>query len=312
MASVTLLTADGDTSNSASYLTASISPTASRLYLAAVMNSRGSGVGTVDLAGCGLTWEHIGDVDEPVTWNSEQRKISLFRATGTPTTGQLTITISVSGSGCLWSVFEIDGAPLTNNGADAMIQAAQATTGSGQSGVTVTMAAFADPGNIALGLFGNLNQEDLTPGDGFTELSDVNITSPNSSFLVEYKLAADTTIDASAAGTSSWGALGVEIAVADEAVVAAPTDLVVTGETATTADLAWTDNATNEDRYAVEVSLDQIDWTVVVDDLPADTASYQLLNLDPDTQYFVRVRAGISTSAVLGEAVLGVAVLGEV
>lgn len=214
MPSVTLLTSGGDTANSDTYVTASVTPTAGRLYLIAVMNSRGSGVGTVAVSGWGLAWEHIG-VPEPVTWNSDQRKISILRAAGTPVAGALTIALSIAGSGALWSVFEagLDATSLASNGAEAVRNIGVNSTGSGNGGVAVTLGAFSNPGNIAIGAFGNLNQEDLLPGSGFTQLSDSNIGSPSSSFMTQYQIGEDTTVDASALGTSAWGAVACELIV---------------------------------------------------------------------------------------------------
>jgi hypothetical protein len=77
--------------------------------------------------------------------------------------------------------------------------------------------------------------------------------------------------------------------------LAAPTNLSIVSFTDTSAIISWTDNATGEDRYAVEISDDNLNWSVVVDNLPANSTSYEITGLDPATQYWVRVRAGLES-----------------
>ena len=71
---------------------------------------------------------------------------------------------------------------------------------------------------------------------------------------------------------------------------AAPTGLALTVQDRTDIKLDWTDNATNEDGYKIERSLNGVDFTVI-DTVVADTETYTDADLDEDTQYYYRVRA---------------------
>ncbi|OHB27078.1 MAG: hypothetical protein A2X84_02140 [Desulfuromonadaceae bacterium GWC2_58_13] len=55
--------------------------------------------------------------------------------------------------------------------------------------------------------------------------------------------------------------------------------------------LAWTDNAGNEENFAVERKSGGGDWTVVVANLAADTTGYADTGLNADTRYVYRVKA---------------------
>ncbi len=74
---------------------------------------------------------------------------------------------------------------------------------------------------------------------------------------------------------------------------AAPVDLAATAAP-DTLELAWTDNADNEDRYNLEIKQDVgdgwTDWMPLDSELPANTETYTLLITD-NGQYQFRVRA---------------------
>jgi M6 family metalloprotease-like protein len=71
----------------------------------------------------------------------------------------------------------------------------------------------------------------------------------------------------------------------------APNDLTATAISSSTINLAWDDNADNENGFIVERSTDQVSWTTVISDLDADSQSYSDTNLDSATTYYYRVRA---------------------
>ena len=75
-----------------------------------------------------------------------------------------------------------------------------------------------------------------------------------------------------------------------EAPDAAPTGLVLTVVDRTDIKLDWTDNATNEDGYKIERSLNGVDFTVI-DTVAANTETYTDEDLSEDTKYYYRVRA---------------------
>jgi fibronectin type 3 domain-containing protein len=73
---------------------------------------------------------------------------------------------------------------------------------------------------------------------------------------------------------------------------AAPTNGMVTGTTATTATLAWVDQATNASAYTVEASLSGANtWTVLTKTLASMATSYTATNLSPGTSYTFRISA---------------------
>jgi fibronectin type 3 domain-containing protein len=80
-------------------------------------------------------------------------------------------------------------------------------------------------------------------------------------------------------------------AVAPDNPPAAPSNLTATGVAPTQIDLKWTDNATNETAYKVEISSDGTLFRPVTSILPPDTNSYSATGLSANTKYFFRVRA---------------------
>ncbi|MDQ3928487.1 MAG: fibronectin type III domain-containing protein, partial [Chloroflexota bacterium] len=73
---------------------------------------------------------------------------------------------------------------------------------------------------------------------------------------------------------------------------AAPTGLTATAVSSSRVDLSWTDNASNEDSYTVERSLDgTTGWTVLTGTLAANTNSYADTSVNPATKYYYRVKA---------------------
>lgn len=72
---------------------------------------------------------------------------------------------------------------------------------------------------------------------------------------------------------------------------AAPTLLSATAINDARIDLAWTDNASNEDGFKIERSPDGVGSWVEITTVGADVVTYSNTGLDPSTQYFYRVRA---------------------
>ena len=99
-----------------------------------------------------------------------------------------------------------------------------------------------------------------------------------------YRVAAEN-----AAGLSAWSNVA-EVTTPAAVVPAAPTDLTAEAVSASTIELAWTDNAEDETGYEVEMSTDgeTFAW---VETLPADTVAWSNGDLAPETRYWFRVRA---------------------
>ena len=97
------------------------------------------------------------------------KRLTIYRAlSATPGTGPLTITWSASVSNCQWIVSEWDGVdPSGSNGAGAIVQTGSISADA-SNGLAVSLAAFADPGDVAYGAFAvNKNALAVTPGAGF-------------------------------------------------------------------------------------------------------------------------------------------------
>lgn len=125
---INALTDGVDTSTNPS-TTASISPTSGATCYAFVGIAETSGTnfegGTLAISGAGLTWVEV----TSRTFLGARRKLYLFRGTGTPSSGALTITYTddVDAAGTwtesMWSVFEVtdatvadpDDAPVSND-----------------------------------------------------------------------------------------------------------------------------------------------------------------------------------------------------
>lgn len=74
-----------------------------------------------------------------------------------------------------------------------------------------------------------------------------------------------------------------------------PSNLTLTGTTATTLTVSWTDNSDNEQGFRIERSADEGATFVQVAIVLADRTSYRLTGLTPGTSYQVRVRAYTGT-----------------
>ena len=198
------LTSGRSSVDAASYNTASILPTNGRLALVGVV-SRGTGVPT--LAGNSQTWAEI----RTVTVNAI--RLTVFAAViAGATAGVLTINFGAGQSDCSWSVLEIGnitGSPIVqhNSNASGVLGAAS---------LTVTLAAFGDPNNGTIGFFGGeMNSNGWgAAGSGFTGLHSQTQTG-ESGIFTEYKVSADTTVDAnSGGGDISFLGIALEIATA--------------------------------------------------------------------------------------------------
>jgi hypothetical protein len=110
----------------------------------------------------------------------------------------------------------------------------------------------------------------------------------------------------SAHKTRLWGAFAFAIlttATAAAAAPARPTDLRARGTSTTTAQISWTDNATDEWEYHLEVRSSATTWADR-GAIPPNVTSMELFNLVPTKTYFFRLRAknGTGWSSYSNEA----------
>src|SRR5687768_8851074 len=110
------LTQGADTTNNPA-TTASITPTSGAVVYAGVLVAvaGGGGTGAADslaISGCGLTWVEVAELQY-----GGRRAVYVWKGTGTPSAGALTITFT-SGTGStwtetMWSIDEVTGADST-------------------------------------------------------------------------------------------------------------------------------------------------------------------------------------------------------
>ena len=214
----TLLTRGTDEVDKTIYTTASVTPAANNLMLAAVYVEHISGDAKPpdSLSGNGLTWVKVDDIifsGDP-DWNG----ISLWRAMGSaPTAGAITITFPGTHQVCHWYINQFSGVDTGGaDGADAIVQSANNKAATGTS-LTVTLASFADSvNNVAFGFLGLANlDEAVTPGAGFEEIGQRNtLFGGDQTSQVERKTGEDLSVDWSWATSGENGGIAVEIAIA--------------------------------------------------------------------------------------------------
>lgn len=188
-----LLTFGITTSNQSSYTTASVAPGANRVLLLAVSHSINSNTNPPppsSVTGLGLTWEYI---TTERGGGTTSRALSLYRAqTGSnpPTPGTITINHASTQNSGGWSLVELSGAALGNNGADAI--------GTVDTGRTDAATINLDLGSSVNGsvtlVFANSNSNGVPITGTGTELAADEIISPTIVWSVRY----------SAIGEGAW------------------------------------------------------------------------------------------------------------
>lgn len=210
----TLLTADPDTTNTSSYATPSVSPTAGALLVAAVYNTDGSNAILPTLSSAfsvvGGSW-----AQEATAQNSSGIiRLTTFSAVATGTPGSGAVIADFAGdsqTGCIVIVVEYTGQDAT----DPVLQpqAAGHLGGAGATSRTETLAgALAAAGNQILAFIGHNANEGQTAGGGGTELasSDVGYNTPTNR-LAAYSEVGDNSLSASWSTASVWMAAAMEI-----------------------------------------------------------------------------------------------------
>ena len=208
----TVLTAGHDPNNLRTYTTGSIAPGSNALITVAVLTHQSSSAAPVPtLSGGGMTgW----DVVATTTFNgvTPLDRVTVFRAmSATPGSGPITITSSVTVSNCQWIVSQWDGVETSGTNGSAAIVQTGGTSGTAVNGLTVTLGAFADPGDVAYGVFGIASATPVaTAGSGFTRIDEQPSGEGTTGDLFAEWVANHNAIDATWTSRNA-GALGVEI-----------------------------------------------------------------------------------------------------
>lgn len=189
------------------YTTASISPTANRLVLAAIANWPNVGsAASPTVTGNGLTWVQVAAIAIGTGY-----MLTLFRAMGSsPTSGIVSADFGATVQGrCHIIIDEISGVNTGGtNGSGAVVQSTSALVSS-QTSATLTLGAFAAVINGTYGCFYANNSEGQTPGSGFTTGAITTVVTE--SMQSEWRADNDTSVDASWAAASNAVGIAAEI-----------------------------------------------------------------------------------------------------
>ena len=209
----TLLTSGTNAVNQSVYTTASVSPAPNALVTIAVLGHRSSGANPAPvITGGGMSgWVEVSSVTLD-TLGFPLKRMSLYRAmSAAPGSGPITITFAGAVSNAEWIVSQWEGAETSGTNGSGAIGQVQSNAANIVSGLGVTLGAFSNPANVALGVVAvNSSTPAITPGSGFAEIAEISSgESPYSSLMTEWALNHPTI---NAGWTSLRGAvLGVEI-----------------------------------------------------------------------------------------------------
>jgi hypothetical protein len=209
----TNLTATQNTTDAASFVTASITPTANRILFAFIANDHGSSATLPTLSGGGVSsWtQHA-----TVLTNDSQFRLTVFRAlTGaSPTSGAITVDFAgTTQTGAAWVIIEASDTILTGtNGADAVAQSKtnqQASTGTTAS-VTFD-GAWAHADNQALAGFVLDGGRAITPGTNFASVASVVLSSPSGTLATVSGRDSDLVVDISWTTNTRRSGIALEV-----------------------------------------------------------------------------------------------------
>lgn len=215
-ATAALLTAGSDSSNLSVYTTASITPSADKLVVAAVVHEDSSVAAAPTLTGCGLTWVLIDTIAE----GGGAVRLSLYRAMGaSPTSGAVTIDLGGNTEqNCGWIIAEFGSVDTGGtNGSAAVAQFAQASGVVGGN-LAAALGAFAAGNDAVYAVVsaGAAVAADITEEAGYTRLSETG--DGGLRFMVAEFLAAEDqtpSFDLYTGGSAvNWTLIAIEIKVA--------------------------------------------------------------------------------------------------
>lgn len=300
------LTTASDTSNLTAYTTASISPTAGRLVLAAVFVVGTNPTPTPVLSGCGLTWTQV---DQTAVG---ARTVHIFRAMGTPTAGALTISLTggTSPTGCAWTVVEFAGVDTSGtDGSGAIAQSVNAKPSS-TTAPSVPFGTAVTAGNATFGCVGTAVQEDPAAGSGWTVLgTPQSFAAPTTGWMAEWAGTAQQNITATWNTAANAFVVGAEIkvapAVVDTTAPTVPGSVTATANNPTQVTVSWaaSTDAVGVASYQVKrdgtVVASAVTGTTFVDTTvaPATTYSYTVSAVDAAGNRSAESSAASATTA---------------
>jgi hypothetical protein len=186
MPSGTHLTSSFDNVDRTSYTTASISPTANRWLVVDTYGRQDTGPSTPTVSGLSLTWvaEHT-KIDAALD-HVVQRAYA--NTGGSPGSGTITINYGATHVGCAWIAYELSS---DVDASDPFVQTL--SNESIGTSISVTLAAFSSGNNRPLICAFHRATEASAQEAGYTEIGDVNGTSPAAGFAAAiHETATDT------------------------------------------------------------------------------------------------------------------------
>lgn len=226
----TNLLATGSAVSGNSYVTASLSVTAGRMYLLSVRSRSGAGTGnTPTVTGAGQTWTQVATRNDA---GDATKRLTVFRCIAASTTsGALTIDFAgqAQTAGIGWIVDEFTGMTPGNNGANAIVQTIGGDSNEiAVSSFSLTLSAFGSASNATYGsIYAGATASAVTQAAGYTELADngTGLGRGETEFLASSDTTPSWTLDSRVVAA----AIAVEIALATPKTVSpAATSLALT------------------------------------------------------------------------------------
>jgi len=208
MITYSTLTSGNSTADATSYNTAPITPLSNKLILVFVSSRYGSAeANTPTLSGNSLTWTEITHRYS----TPRNGKVTAFRAIGIPSSGAITIDFDgQTQQNCHWAVLQLDGVVVTGtNASDAVVQTGTDAPGDGSTTASITLSAISLSTNAVFGEITKCDENDITPGSGFTEI--VEIQGDSRTTQVQWQIGTDNTCDWSFAASNDIAAIAFEV-----------------------------------------------------------------------------------------------------
>jgi hypothetical protein len=239
--------AEARTENASPFTTQIIAAKAASKLVMAVLVS-GTAVATPTVTGLSLTWSLVGSA---LTVGGTATKLCWYESTqvgGSDVSGQITVTVSTTPTGCSWSIYQLFGMAASGTIVQNPSVSSFLTT------QTLTFSAAADALNrpiVAAGVIPQNTGGTITPESGWVEGAEVVRSTPNAKLWSAYQPSSfDTSTSITEDGDYDIGMFGLEInftagattltgdlAVTESLTGAVVTDKPVSGSSVTTTSL---------------------------------------------------------------------------
>lgn len=221
----------GDSSNAdaTSYVTGSITPTASRLAVAcynSVNLTEAVDPTQPTVSGNGLSWQIV----DTFVWRTfgDRYRLTIAAAdTGvSPSAGGVTFDHgSQTQEAAEWSIFELNGTDVANGVPECFVQFVHSTVNASGSSLSLTLAAAGAADNRPFLAMAHASSGGITPRADWTEVHEGVSTAPNTAIETQERLDTfETTASATWTGTVGYGGIAFEVKAATGAPSGTATD----------------------------------------------------------------------------------------